>query len=184
MRIPLDQITSAGFKITASADDDWVAKATQSVRGTPGEPTADPHEDEGAETATIRFTLRPRSDQITASGDIELTIRCACDRCGSSVILTITGQFDQLYKPPGEDQSEVDHDLITDELDVGWHDGQAIDLEVVLTEALALNGPGRVRCDDNNVQRIEGDGPCELPAEALEGGPTRANPFAGLKLSE
>ena len=184
MRIPLDQITSAGLKINASADDDWVAKSAQSVRGTPGEPTADPHEDEGAETAVVVFTLRPLADQITASGNIDMTIRCACDRCGTSVILTIKGEFEQLYKPPGDSETEADHDLISDELDVGWHDGQAIDLELVLTEALALNGPDRVRCEDNNVQRIEGDGPCELPAEALEGGPTRANPFAGLKLSE
>ena len=184
MRIPLDQITKAGLKITADADDGWVLRAAQSVRGTPGEPTADPHEEEGAEHASVTLTLRPLADQITARGDIDLKIRCACDRCGSSVLLAIAGTLEHLYKPPGDNQTESDHDLDSAEMDVGWHDGQAIDLEVVLTEGLALLGPDRVRCEDENVTRIQSEGPCELPAEALEGGPSRANPFAGLKLSE
>ena len=64
-----------------------------------------------------------------------------------------------------------------------WAEAQAIDLEMVLTEALALLGPDRVRCEDVGVSRIGEDGPCELPENALEGGPGRANPFAALKLS-
>ncbi len=182
MRIPLDQIHIPGLEVTGSTQDKWVNEAAKTVRGTPGEPTQDPHEDEGPESAKIVFMLKRFDDQVQVSGRIELSLRCACDRCGASTRLEITGDIQQLYKAPEPEGYEADHDLVGSELDVGWHDGQAIDLEGVLTEALALHGPDRVRCDDEGVYRIDEDGPCELPDGALEGGPSRPNPFAALKL--
>ena len=184
MRIPLDQIHESGTAIAGGPADRWVREAAKSVRGTPGEPTQDPHEDEGAQSARVSLTLIRRMDRVEVSGDLEMLLRCACDRCGESVNLTIEGSVDQLYVPPDPDgEFEADHDLVSSEMNVGWHDGQAMDLELILTEALALIGPDRVRCEDDGVERIGGDGPCELPASALEGGPSRANPFAALKLT-
>lgn len=184
MKIPLDQIHESGMEITAGPADRWVQEAAKSVRGTPGEPTQDPHEDEGAETATVNLTLVRRMDRVEVSGDLEMRLRCACDRCGESVNLTISGDIDQLYTSPEPDGDyEADHDLVSSEMNVGWHDGQSMDLELILTEALALLGPDRVRCEDEGVERIGEDGPCELPDSALEGGPSRPNPFAALKLT-
>ena len=180
MRIPLDQIHKPGLDIKADQADAWVNAATRTVRGTPGEPTQDPHEDEGAESAVVSFSVRRRGDQLQVCGKINVRLRCACDRCGASVMLDIEGDVDQLYKPPGDNETETDHDLNEAELDVGWHDGQALDLEMVLAESLALHGPDRVFCDDDGVSRIDYHGPCELPESALEGGPIRANPFASL----
>ena len=183
MRIPLDKIHKPGLKISGDTSTDWVTAAAKTVRGTPGEPTNDPHEDEGADTASVQLKIRRFEDQVHVSGTLEMQIVCACDRCGSSTTLTISGDLDQLYKSPETEAGTDDYDLVATELEIGWHDGQALDLEAVLTEALALLGPDRVRCDDEGVKRIGEDGPCELPAEALEGGPSRANPFAALKLS-
>ena len=180
MRIPLDKIHPPGLDITADQTDAWVAVAAQSVRGTPGEPTQDPHEEEGAVAAKVCFAVVRRADQLDVKGTIDVRLRCACDRCGASVELQIDGEVDQVYKPPGDNETESDHDLHLAELNVGWHDGQALDLEQVLTEALALLGPDRVFCDDHGVTRISEEGPCELPASAQEGGPSRANPFAAL----
>jgi len=185
MRIPLDKIHKPGLPVQGDESAEWVTAAAQTVRGTPGEPTQDPHEDEGAETADIAFKIHRKNDSFVVTGHIALRIKCACDRCGSSVVLTIEGDVNQRYSPPedGVQRHEDDRDLEHDDLEEGWHDGQAIDLEMVLTEALALLGPDRVRCEDVGVSRIGEDRPCELPENALEGGPDRANPFAALKLS-
>ena len=183
MRIPLDQIHESGLEIEAGPQDLWVNEAAKTVRGTPGEPTQDPHELEGAETASVNLMLVRRMDRVEVSGAIEMRLRCACDRCGESVYLEIQGRVDQLYTSPEPTGYEADHDLVSSEMNVGWHDGQAMDLEVILTEALALLGPDRVRCEDDWVYRIGEDGPCELPESALEGGPSRPNPFAALKLT-
>jgi len=180
MRIPLDQIHKPGLEIKADQSDDWVNAAARTVRGTPGEPTQDPHEEEGADAATISLSVRRKGDQLRVRGQIDVRLQCACDRCGISLMLTIQGDVDQIYKPPGDNETETDHDLNESELDVGWHDGQALDLEMVMAEALALHGPDRVFCDHDGVARIGEGGPCELPENAIEGGPMRANPFASL----
>lgn len=180
MRIPLDQIRPPGLDIKADHTDAWVNAAARTVRGTPGEPTHDPHEEEGAVSAAIALSVERRADQLQVQGNIQIEINCACDRCGISVALTISGEVDQLYKPPGDNETEADHDLDESEMNVGWHDGQALDLELVLSEALALLGPDRVFCDDEGVSRISEGGPCELPESAQQGGPSRANPFAVL----
>jgi uncharacterized metal-binding protein YceD (DUF177 family) len=180
MRIPMDKIHKPGLKLTADHTDDWVNTATRSVRGTPGEPTQDPHEEEGALSASIAFMVRRRDEQLQVEGSVNVVLLCACDRCGTSLQLSIAGDIDQLYKPPDDKETKLDHDLESGDLDMGWHDGKALDLEMVLSEALALLGPDRVFCEDENVSRISEDGPCELPTNALEGGPSRANPFAAL----
>jgi|GEM_PF-1531853 len=184
MRIPLDKIQGPGFSVTADHTDSWVTAAVQTVRGTPGEPTNDPHEGEAAEQAVIDWVIRRVGQRFRVSGPLNVQVVCACDRCGSSVNLTISAEVEQLYEAPGMERDASDIDLDHSDLEVGWHDGQAIDLESVLMEALALHGPDRVRCDDVGVKRISGDHPCELPVSALEGGPDRANPFASLKLPE
>ena len=180
MRIPLDKIHPPGLDISADHTDPWVEAAARSVRGTPGEPTQDPHEDEGPVAATIASSVVRRADQLDVKGTVDVKLHCACDRCGASVELHIKGPVDQLYKPPGDNETESDHDLDASELNVGWHDGQSLDLEQVLTESLALLGPDRVFCNDQGVTRISEDGPCELPESAQQGGPSRANPFAAL----
>ena len=182
MRIPLDQIHIPGLDVSGGTADAWVQNAAKTVRGTPGEPTQDPHEEEGPESAEVTLKLKRFDQQVHVTGRMAITLLCACDRCGTSTRVEIGGEIDQLYKAPESDGYEPDYDLAESELDVGWHDGQAIDLEAVLTEALALQGPDRVRCDDEGVFRIDKDGRCELPATALEGGPSRPNPFAALKL--
>ena len=185
MRIPLDQIHKPGLPVEADESAAWVTAAARTVRGTPGEPTQDPHEDEGAESANIALKIHRRKDAFLVTGHITLTLKCACDRCGASVILTIDGDVNQMYSPPEDSlqKHEDDRDLEHVDLEEGWHDGQAMDLEMVLMEALALLGPDRVRCKDVGVVRIGEDVPCELPENALEGGPGKVNPFAALKLS-
>ena len=185
MRIPLDQIHKPGFAVQADESADWVSAAVRTVRGTPGEPTQDPHEDEGAESAAIAFKIRQKTDAFLVTGQVSVTLKCACDRCGASVLLTIDGDVNQLYSPPegSVQKNEDERDLEHSDLAEGWHDGQAMDMETVLMEALALLGPDRVRCEDQGVSRIDEDGPCELPENALEGGPGKVNPFAALKLS-
>ena len=185
MRIPLDQIHKQAFPVQADESAEWVTAAARTVRGTPGEPTQDPHEHEGAESAVIALKIHRKNQAFLVAGHIFLTLKCACDRCGAILLLTIDGDINQMYSPPegSAKKHEEDRDLEHTELEEGWHDGQAMDLEMVLMEALALLGPDRVRCEDVGVTRITEGAPCELPKNSLEQGPDTFNPFAALKLS-
>lgn len=188
MRILLDQITLEGLEVTADANDDWVVAAVNALRETPGEPAADPHHDEPPELAEVVLTLDRTGDQVSVGGRIEIVLLQGCDRCGASVRMALRCEVGMQYNPPGDLLADVDHGLDESELDVGWHDGQAMDLGAVLMELLALQAPERVRCEDTGVSPVDPDVPCQLPegvtAERSEEGPKRTNPFAGLQLPD
>ena len=184
MRIPLDQITEAGLKITADQTDNWVDQAARSLRGTPGEPGHDRKDDSPTESAAITFEIERVADLIHVGGQMQITVQVPCDRCGGSLRVELAGDVDLHYKPPGDNSTESDHDLEQSEMNVGWHDGQAIDLELVTTEQLSLWAPDRLLCDNENAHPADDAGPCELPESASDGAEGRTNPFAGLRLPE
>ena len=188
MRIPMDQITDRGIEITADATDTWVLAAVHTLRDTPGDPVTDPHADEPPEHVSVVLTMERVADQVLVGGHTEVVLVRGCDRCGESVRMSLSGEVKVQYNPPGDLLADSDHGLEEDELDVGWHDGQAMDLCAVLMEQFALLAPDRVRCGDPGVVPIDGGDACSLPEGALaeggEDGPKRANPFAGLKLSD
>jgi len=184
MRILLEQIMPAGLEITADLSDVWVVAAAISLRSTPGEPQLDPHGDEPPEAASVRLTLERLGDQVKVGGETAITLVRGCDRCGASVRICLEGPIDMHFNPPGDLIADSDHGLASDELDVGWHDGQAIDLCAVLTEQLSLWAPDVVRCGDPGVIQLKPDEPCTLPDGALEEGTSTRNPFAGLRLPE
>jgi len=184
----MDQIVDGGVEITADTTDTWVLAAVNTLRSIPGEPRTDPHTDEPPEKADVLLTLERIGDQVAVGGHTEVVLLLGCDRCGGSVRMTLTGKVKMHYNPPGDLLADADHGLGEDDLDVGWHDGQAIDLGAVLMEQLALHAPERVRCGDPGVVPLEGTGPCSLPegvsAEGVDDEPKRANPFAGLQLPD
>jgi uncharacterized metal-binding protein YceD (DUF177 family) len=184
----MDQITDGGIEITADTTDSWVVAAINTLRDTPGDPITDPHTDEPPEKAEVLFTMERIGDQVEVGGRTAVVFLRGCDRCGGSVRMSLSGDVKMHYNPPGDLIADSDHGLEEDELDVGWHDGQAMDLCAVLMEQLALQAPDRVRCGDPGVVPIEGEGPCSLPdgasEEGAEDGPKRANPFAGLQLPD
>ncbi len=179
MKIPLDKIHPPKLELIASAEDAWVQSAVDIFMAIPSGSAAA----EGSRSAAIAFKIRREGDRVYVGGRIEVDLVCTCDRCGEAIRLHLDGPVDQLYLAPQTEADPADYDLVESELEVGWHDGQALDLEMVLTEALALTGPDRVRCEDVGVFRISGEGPCELPENSNGVGPERINPFAALKLS-
>jgi uncharacterized metal-binding protein YceD (DUF177 family) len=184
----MDQITLDGLEITADAEDAWVVASVNTLREIPGEPAADPHHDEPPERAEVLLTLERIGDQISVGGRIDIVMLRGCDRCGASVRMTLHSEVGMQYNPPGDLLADADHGLEESELDVGWHDGQAMDLGAILMEQLALQAPERVRCGDPGAVPVDPDLPCQLPegvtAEGADEGPKRANPFAGLQLPD
>ncbi len=184
MRIPLDQITEPGLEISGDVQESWVLAAAVSLRDTPGQPKAAPRADEPPESAEVKLTLSRNGDHVDVFGQASVTIVRGCDRCGTSVRMSMAGDVDMHFNPPADSYEEAEHGLSADELDVGWHDGQAIDLCAVLTEQFTLWAPDVVRCGETGVSPIAADHRCELPTGAQEEGASKRNPFAGLRLPE
>jgi uncharacterized metal-binding protein YceD (DUF177 family) len=184
MRIPLDQIQEPGLRIPGAVTDAWVVSAAASLRRTPGAPALDPHDDEAPVDAQIQLVLNRLDDHVVVTGEAAVTVLCSCDRCGCSVRMHLHGPVDMHYNPPGDLIEDTDHGLNGAQLDVGWHDGQAINLCSVLMEQLNLWVPDVVRCGEPGITPVDLDQPCELPTGAREEGTATRNPFAGLRVPE
>ena len=174
MRIAVLDIPDEGLQVRAGLGDGWARAAAELGAGDP------------AEGLSVDVLVQKLGDHIRVSGRASGTFAHACDRCGTALSLSLQGPVDLYYAPDGGvDQVEVDGELGSDELDIGWYDGEALELGDVISEQIALWMPSVVRCDDRASTRKEGPGPCELAASATSAGDTRPlSPFAGVRLPE
>lgn len=172
MRIPVDTIPEEGLVVEADLDTGWASKAlSEAVDARP-------------DALELKVKVERLADHVRVSGDAQGSVVRSCDRCGEPVRLHLGGPID-LYYAPENLVDEGNIELSADELDIGWFDGEALDLGLVLTEQFALWAPSRVRCGDRGVDQLPGPHPCGLPAEASSGGDVRArSPFAKLRLPE
>lgn len=172
MRIQLDSIPDDGLDVHADAATPWAVSAVEIALG--------------AAPDALRFDLRVSriDDHVRVRGEGETSAELACDRCGDPVRLTLSGPVD-LYYAPESYLKGADSELGEDDLDIGWFDGEALQLADVLSEAVALWAPDRVRCGDRGVVQVGPRHACGLPPEATAGPDLRPpSPFAKLRLPE
>ncbi len=178
MRIAVDELSTRGRDLTFSSEDAWALDASSIALD--GEPS------------TLRGTM---SIQRAARGvQVAVTAEAArptiCDRCGRPVTLRVSADEQLLFLPvdaPGTSsvtgaagfnsrkpkEEAAEEELDEEDLDVGWYHDGALELADVLSEALALNLPMRVVCDDERD--------CDAAmAAASSGDLASAHPFSVL----
>ena len=69
-----------------------------------------------------------------------------CARCIEPVSQPLEGDFDLLYRPAGLPHLEEDDSISTAETEIGYYQGDGLDLEDVLREQVLLTLPARVLC--------------------------------------
>ncbi len=172
MRIQVENIPDQGLQVSAGLSEAWAQKAVALALG------------EDPEELEIAVKVERLGDHVRVSGRASGAAVRSCDRCGEPVRLRVGGPVD-LYYGPQALADEGDAELSADELDIGWFDGESLELGDVVTEQFALWAPSRVRCSDRGVEQVSGPHPCALPASASSGGELRASsPFAKLRLPE
>jgi uncharacterized metal-binding protein YceD (DUF177 family) len=116
------------------------------------------------------------------TGALAVRLPRSCDRCLAALELRLSGPVSLAYQPvTAEIEAPGETGLSADDLDIGWFEGPALELEQVISEQMALWLPDPVLCDEPGTARLRPeDGPCALPAAA--GGPPgpRPSPFLGL----
>jgi uncharacterized metal-binding protein YceD (DUF177 family) len=172
MRIKLGEINDRGLDVHAGMDDAWAREsAAQALEG---------------EIREIFLKARAQtvSDCVRIFGELRAVAHRDCDRCQASLRLELGGSMDLYYSPPRPGEGG-DRDLDVGDLDIGWFDGEALDLAQVISEQLAIWCPDCVTCEVAESTRLEPD---ESPCEVLthDGGPElkRESPFAGLRLPD
>jgi uncharacterized protein len=129
----------------------------------------------------ITATAELQGGEIRIRGHLATKLEASCDRCLGGVELPVDTDFDLLYRPIQTIATEEEIEIPRDEMEVGFFDGDGIELADVATEQVILFVPMKVVC------RSDCRGLCPVCGTNLNlaqcncaVGPQRDSPFASL----
>ena len=84
--------------------------------------------------------------EIRIKGHVSVTMSAPCDRCLEPALATVDSDFDLFYQPAdsGPEQAEVEID--EGDTEVGYYEGEGIELKDVLRENVLLSVPMQNLC--------------------------------------
>ena len=88
-------------------------------------------------------------NDIRLTGDFSTRVEMACARCLEPISHEVGKQFDLLYRPQGSDAGRSELSVTAAEAEVGYYQGQGLELEDVLREQVLLALPLRAICSDD-----------------------------------
>ncbi len=84
--------------------------------------------------------------EIRVSGRLQTEVEVACDRCLEPVVLPLKTDFDLIYRPAAYMPEAEEVEVQEKETDVGFYQGEGLDLKDVLREQVLLALPMHSVC--------------------------------------
>lgn len=168
MKITVSNIPdSVGLDVTVAPDKAWVRRAVERAI-----------EAEGDASGTLLF-MREVS-KVVVTGTLGVTSKALpCERCGEMVPVAYDVDVDLTYLPVTQaPNAHIELELQEDDLDVGYYEDDEISVEDLVCEAIALELPARIECED--VAACD-ERTAKLIAERGAAGSPGDHPFAALK---
>jgi uncharacterized protein len=98
----------------------------------------------------LSLTATRAGDEIQLEGTLKAEVEFDCDRCLKGLSLAIDQTFHLVYIPPLKPSGAHDEkELGSDDLSVGFYQGQAIDLDDVVREQVELALPMSRLCKED-----------------------------------
>ncbi len=111
--------------------------------------------------------------EIRVHGDLKVRMEGVCDRCAEPADYAIADHFDLVYLPAHEESADGEKKLDGAGVEVGYYDGNGLELNDVFLEVVLLALPMQLVCEENckgicpscgqNLNQVECD--CEPRAE-------------------
>ena len=86
---------------------------------------------------------------IRLQGDLQVTMDAPCDRCLEPVSLPIRSPFDLVYMPASEAAEGGEDEIDEDAVEVGFYEGNGVQLNDVLREVILLALPMQLVCSES-----------------------------------
>ena len=86
---------------------------------------------------------------IRLRGDLKVTVAAPCDRCLEPVSLPIQTPFDLVYVPASEAKEGGEEEIDDAAVDVGFYEGNKLQLNDVLREVVLLALPMQLVCSES-----------------------------------
>jgi uncharacterized metal-binding protein YceD (DUF177 family) len=171
MRVLVEHIPPDGLPVHLDPAAAWLQEAASIALERPARSI-------GGALTVERFGKR-----LEVVGTMAAEADVTCDRCLAPLRLRLGGPVELAYEPEAKaPPPDEEVELVATDLDVGWYDGEGLDMGAVVSEQLALWLPERVRCDSLETTRLgDENAVCALPDEVTRRDP-RSSPFAGIRL--
>lgn len=120
-------------------------------------------------------------DEIQIRGSLKAQVEGACDRCLKPVTIPVERNFDLTYRPVSTIAREEELELPEGEIDIGFYEGEGVQLTEVLAEQVILALPMKVICREDcrglcpTCRSDRNLGQCSCPE------PRPVSPFAVLR---
>jgi uncharacterized protein len=86
--------------------------------------------------------------EIRVQGDLRVETSTVCDRCLESINFPIENLFDLVYMPAGEAPDGGEDEIDETAVEVGFYEGNGLELEDVLREVVLLALPMQIVCTE------------------------------------
>ncbi len=96
-----------------------------------------------------KLHIEAHEGRVVVHGELQVGARRACERCGQPLELRVGGDVELVYLPEEPSLLGGEREIEAEDLDVGWYSGEALVLEDVVSEAVALLLPHLVACVDS-----------------------------------
>lgn len=87
--------------------------------------------------------------EIRIVGDLSVQIESVCDRCAEPAASSLENHFDLIYMPSADVQAGGEDEIDEAGVEVGYYDGNGLELNDVLREVVLLALPMRLVCSDD-----------------------------------
>lgn len=178
MEILIEDITEDGLEIEASEADPWFNGTVHEALG---------QAFEAGDHAKVKVSIDRVDGNVNIDGTIEIASHPVCDRCGSQYLLSETIPFHTVLAPLYENkrqqelENEAEVELVKEDLEFGFYEGDRFDLSEVVREQIVLAEPMKHLCKEDCK------GLCDRCGKNLNEGPCNCNEqhkgtsFAALK---
>jgi len=94
------------------------------------------------------FTVYRSHNAVLVEGRVETTVELACSRCLELVHLNVATDFHYTFLP-AEGMPQKDRELTAEDVELGYYEGESIDLAPIIFEQIVLQIPMKVLCRED-----------------------------------
>jgi len=99
---------------------------------------------------TTDFLLTHDKNDLRVRGTLETTLRLKCSRCRKEFSQLLTADFDLSYLPqPKWTNDDAEIELQYEDMEVGYYDGIALDVDLMVREQIELAMPMKFVCRED-----------------------------------
>ena len=98
--------------------------------------------------AKFRLRVEKSDVEVLVRGAVIADVALTCGRCLKDFVREIEAPVEAVYRPASELQAEEQHELHPGELETGFYEGDALDLDELFVEQMLLGIPIRPLCDE------------------------------------